>query len=229
VSARPAAGQFFDAIARSYDRSYAPSGLETRRGMARVLRELPRQARLLVLGVGTGRELPALLDAGHSPVGLDASSEMLARCATRRRPVPLVLGDLWAPLPWGDGAFDGVLALHGTLCHPPRDDAWRGLASELARVLRAGGVFVAEMPTVAWLAHQAEGELGRLEPGAEGRARYVDFATEATVEISCLTEEGYRRALGGGLSVRIDEARPGEVLVVARKAAIDEVTFTRGA
>src|SRR5207302_1396932 len=62
---------FFDAIARRYDRDYALSGITSRERMERVIRAIAGKTRVLVLGIGTGRELPALLDAGHDVTGLD--------------------------------------------------------------------------------------------------------------------------------------------------------------
>jgi len=126
VSAPPASAAFFDAIARRYDRTYGRSRAESTASLARVLALLAPRSHVLDLGVGTGRELPALLDAGHDPVGLDASREMLALCARRARPIPLVLGDLWERLPWEDASFDAVLALHGTLASVILIVAWAG-------------------------------------------------------------------------------------------------------
>jgi SAM-dependent methyltransferase len=148
-----AAEAFFDAIAGRYERAYALSSTESRGRMQRVLGDLPAApARVLDLGVGTGRELSALLDAGHLPTGLDASRAMLERCARRARPVPLVRADLWAvPLPFADASFDAAIALHGTLAHPPDVAAVGRLARELARVTARGGVFVAENPSPKWL------------------------------------------------------------------------------
>ena len=105
-----AAEAFFDAIAGRYERVYALSSTESRRRMDRVLGDLPPPpARILDLGVGTGRELTALLDAGHLPTGVDASRAMLERCARRARPVPLVHADFWAtPLPFAAGSFEAV-------------------------------------------------------------------------------------------------------------------------
>ena len=122
------ASTFFDAIARRYDRVYAPEARASRERMARVTRELAKASRVLDLGVGTGRELSMLQDAGHSIVGVDASKEMLAICERRARPVPLVHADFWEPLPFGDASFDAVLALHGTLAHPLDRAALAGLA-----------------------------------------------------------------------------------------------------
>ncbi len=96
------AEQFFDAIAGRYDRAYGLPATESRERMARTLRELPAPpARVLDLGVGTGRELAALLDGGYEPIGVDTSQAMLDKCARRARPVPLVRADFWsAPLPF---------------------------------------------------------------------------------------------------------------------------------
>jgi SAM-dependent methyltransferase len=148
---------FFDAIASRYDRAYAPEGRASRARIARVLRELQPRARVLDLGVGTGRELSALLDAGHTPTGVDFSRAMLARCARRARPVPLVEADFWEALPFGEATFDAALALHGTLAHPPDASAHARLGAELARVIAPGGVLVAEVPSRAWLERVASG------------------------------------------------------------------------
>jgi SAM-dependent methyltransferase len=142
---------FYDAIAGRYDRVYA-ARVDGKARLAEVCRALAPTSRTLVLGVGTGRELSALCDAGHAPTGLDFSERMLEKAARRGRPVPLVQGDFWAPLPFARRSFDGAVALHGTLAHSPSDDAVRGLARELSRVLVPGGKLVVEVPSLAWLA-----------------------------------------------------------------------------
>jgi SAM-dependent methyltransferase len=201
------AARFFDAVARRYDRVYAP-------GRARVLCELPAKSRVLDLGVGTGRELPALLDAGHSPTGFDASDEMLAICARRSRPVPLVNGDLWERLPFDDGSFDAVLALHGTLSHPPSNEARAQLPGEVARVLRPGGVFVAEVPTLAWLDRVAKEAGTGVERLGHRDARFTDEATGAIVLASFLPEAEWRALFATALAVRIEPAGEGELMIV---------------
>ena len=145
------AARFFDAIAGRYERAYALPSNESRARMERVLRELPSSGRVLDLGVGSGRELTAMLDAGLQPVGVDASAPMLERCARRARPVPLVNADFWGPLPFEDASFDAATALHGTLAHPPDDDAIARLGREVARLVRPDGVWVIEVPSPAWL------------------------------------------------------------------------------
>lgn len=143
---------FFDAIAPRYDRRFAFSGAETRRRGAALLAALgARPRRILDLGIGTGRELPLLLDAGHEVVGIDASSGMVAECNKRARTVRIVAGDFYEPLPWDGGSFDAVIALHGTLAHPPFEGAHVGLFGEVARVLRPGGVLFFEVPHAGYL------------------------------------------------------------------------------
>jgi SAM-dependent methyltransferase len=155
------AAVFFDAIAPRYDHAYAPSAADSKHRMARVLAALPRRPlRVLDLGVGTGRELASLLDAGHEPTGVDASKAMLERCARRARPAMLVHADFWqSPLPFGAGTFDAAIALHGTLAHPPDAAAVSRLGAELARIVRPGGWVVAEVPSPAWLDVVASSDL----------------------------------------------------------------------
>jgi SAM-dependent methyltransferase len=145
--------RFFDAIAPRYDRAYAPPTVESRLRMGRVLAALPRgPLQLLDLGVGTGRELAILFDAGHELTGVDSSNAMLERCSRRARPAALIRADFWqAPLPFESDAFDGAIALHGTLAHPPDTSAVARLAVELARVVRPRGWLVAEVASPAWL------------------------------------------------------------------------------
>jgi SAM-dependent methyltransferase len=208
---------FFDAIAGRYERSYAPSAEESRARMTRVLAELPpAPARVLDLGVGTGRELSALLDAGHEPTGVDVSAEMLARCARRARPVALVEADFWAPLPFPDASFDAAVALHGTLAHPPAEASLPALAAELARVVRAGGALVIEVPAPAWL--DGSGHDERLRRTGPASAVYVDPATGATIETRLLSHDEWQAALAPGWTARVDAQREVEWLVVARRA-----------
>ena len=176
---------------------------------------------MLDLGVGTGRELTAMLDAGYAPTGLDASHAMLERCARRARPVPLVHADFWvAPLPFADAAFDAVVALHGTLAHPPVDRAIDKLARELARVVGPGGAFVAEVPSPAWLER-----LEAIPLQEDRRARrtgrrtcvYEDLVTGASIEATLLDEAEWRAALSPGWQATVESIDELEWLVVARR------------
>jgi SAM-dependent methyltransferase len=218
--------RFFDAIAGRYERSYALSGDESRRRMARVLEALPPPpARVLDLGVGTGRELAALLDAGYAPTGVDVSREMLARCARRARPIALVHADFWRPLPFPDGAFDAALALHGTLAHSPDDAALDRLARELARVVRPSGTWIMESPSPAWLAAvEAAPELAdwRVRRTGPQTCVYEDRVVGASIEVRVLTEAQWRAVLGRHWIARVDPLGEAEWRVVATRAASDQ-------
>lgn len=216
------AARFFDAIAGRYERSYAMPADESRRRMRRVLGELPpAPASVLDLGVGTGRELTALLDAGYVPTGVDVSREMLRRCARRSRPVALVHADFWQPLPFADATFDAAVALHGTLAHPPDAGALERLARELARIVRPAGVWVVEAPSPAWLA----GVEGAPEPREWCVRRtgpqtcvYEDRVVGASIEARVLSEEQWRSALHRHWSPRVVALSEAEWLVVSSRA-----------
>jgi SAM-dependent methyltransferase len=174
---------------------------------------------VLDLGVGTGRELSALLDAGYFPTGLDSSAAMLARCARRARPVPLLLADFWQPLGFADASFDAVVALHGTLAHPPHSAALAGLAREVARVVRAGGVWIVEAPAPTWL-----DELEAAPPGGGRVVRtgprtcvYEDRVVGVSIEARLLDEDEWRAALGARWTARVEPLGEREWLVVARR------------
>jgi SAM-dependent methyltransferase len=208
------ARRFFDAIAGRYEREYALPADESRVRMERVRRALPPPpARVLDLGVGTGRELTALLDAGYEPTGVDVSEAMLERCGRRARPVPLLLCDFWEPLPFEDGSFDAAMALHGTLAHPPDHAAVRRLARELARVVRRGGAFVAEVPAPAWI-ERAAGD-ARVRRTGPDTATYADPVTGARIEARLLSDTAWAAALGPAWTTRVEPVGDGEWLVVA--------------
>jgi SAM-dependent methyltransferase len=219
--------RFFDAIAGRYERAYAMPTAESRRRMERVVRSLPAPpGRVLVLGVGTGRELPALLDAGYEPTGLDASREMLARCARRARPIPLAEGDFYKPpLPFAAGQFDAAVALHGTLSHPPSLQAMEDLAGELARVVRRGGKMLAEVPSTGWLdrletapalaAHADAGDDRRVRRTGERTCVHEDLVTGASIEALLLDAPEWRSAFERGFRVSVEAAGEVEWFVVA--------------
>ena len=217
-----ASERFFEAIAGRYDRVYALSGPESKARTSRLVAELPpAPARVLDLGVGTGREIPALLDAGLEVTGVDASQAMLDRCARRARPIPLVRADFWEPLPFGDASFDAAIALHGTLAHPAAEDSFAKLAAELARVVRPGGVLFAEVPSPAWLdrldALPSTGErvLRRTGPRT---CVFEDRTAGASIEARVLDAGEWIAALGPVWEARIEPLGELESLVLARRA-----------
>ena len=219
-SSGPAA--FFDAIAGRYERSYALDADQSRRRMKGVLRELPPPpGQVLDLGVGTGRELTALLDAGYAPTGVDVSGEMLDRCARRRRAVPLVRADFWQPLPFASASFDAAVALHGTLAHPPDEGAITRLAHDLARVVRPAGVWVVEAPSPQWLdrVDRLPSESGvRVSKTGPHTCLCEDLVVGASLDARVLTDAQWRDALAGEWAVRVDTVDDGsEWLIVATR------------
>jgi SAM-dependent methyltransferase len=216
------APEFFEAIARRYDRVYALDSVTTRTRMKRVISRCPPPpARVLDLGVGTGRELGPLQDAGYDVTGLDVSPSMLAQCARRARPVTLVEADLWRGLPFPDGSFDAVIALHGTLAHPPERDAYRRLAAEIGRIVRAGGSFVAEVPSQAWVARLrasgAEEGDGKITHVASDRILHEDRAAGVAIEAIVPGDDEWREAFGGTFEVECEALGDVETFVVGRR------------
>ncbi|MBU0494213.1 MAG: methyltransferase domain-containing protein [Chloroflexi bacterium] len=119
-----------------FDRFFAAPG--RRRSMA-VLNPQPGE-RVLLVGVGTGADLP-LLPAGVTAVGLDLSPAMLARARAKlplpERPVTLLQGDAGV-LPLGSETFDAAL-LNLVLSVVPDGAA---CLRETLRTLKPGGRIV---------------------------------------------------------------------------------------
>ncbi|WP_448544386.1 class I SAM-dependent methyltransferase [Roseiflexus sp.] len=129
----------FDAIASNYDsvRGHPPEVAEQiGRAIAAVA---GTNARVLELGVGTGRIALPVAAAGCRVAGIDISAEMLrmARAKEHGQALWLIQGAI-EHLPFADGVFDATLAVH--VLHLARD--WRATLAEALRVLRPGGVFI---------------------------------------------------------------------------------------
>lgn len=122
-----------DSFADVYDRWYAD--LDDEDFVIAVCAHLPeRSARILELGVGTGRLAAQVLagrpGAGDALVGVDSSRRMLVHARRRLGPaITLVAADFSAVLP--DGPFDCIYVGYNTLFNLPDDAA---LASCLAMV-----------------------------------------------------------------------------------------------
>ncbi len=216
------ASSFFDKVAPRYDHAYAPPAVESRLRMRRVLAALPPDPlRLLDLGIGTGRELASLFDAGHQPTGIDSSHAMLERCARRARPAVLVHADFWqAPLPFDPGAFDAAIALHGTLAHPPDASAVARLAAEVARVVRPGGWFVAEVAAPAWLDTVASSQLPydrRVRRTGPRACVMEDHVVGLAIEAFLLDQSEWTEAFVPGWRSDVTSVGPSEWLVVAQR------------
>ncbi|MBI4199946.1 MAG: class I SAM-dependent methyltransferase [Chloroflexi bacterium] len=111
--------------------------------------------RILNCGSGSGYWMRALAARGYKMVGLDISpaAHQLAQMNARRFGLPgaFVLGGVHR-LPFRDGTFDGVISF-GLLEHFASVEP---VIAEMARVLRPGGVFVADVITRRWSVHSLE-------------------------------------------------------------------------
>jgi len=94
--------------------------------------------RILDLGCGDGQLTQRIAATGASVAGVDASPEMAA--AARLRGIAVDLG-VAESLPYASGSFDAVFS--NAALHWVRDQD--AMLAEVARVLRRGGRFVAEM------------------------------------------------------------------------------------
>jgi len=115
-------------------------------GWVRNTARLQPGGRLLEVGCGRGAGASLILREFQPDrlAVLDLDGEMIRLAQGYLRPQPgglisLYVGDV-TRLPYRDGALDGVFAL-GVLHHVPH---WRRALTEIARVLRPGGVYVLE-------------------------------------------------------------------------------------
>lgn len=126
----------FDRAAGFYDRtrSLGAEQVDALTGAIITLGGLDAGARLLEVGVGTGRIAVPLMQRNVPLVGLDLSWPMLAVAQTKWPAAWLVRGDARC-LPLPDGCFDVVLMVH--VLHLIA--AWEDALHEVQRVLRPTG------------------------------------------------------------------------------------------
>jgi SAM-dependent methyltransferase len=133
---------FFDAHAESdeYD-VFAPQANEALIAAFVRLSGLPAGARVADLGCGSGVFTELLRRRGYQSIGLDISPKLIALGRAKYPGLELIEGDA-ENLPFESASLDGVL-LSGLVHHFPDP---RRLASEVGRVLKSGGRFVAFDP-----------------------------------------------------------------------------------
>jgi SAM-dependent methyltransferase len=108
---------------------------------AMIAAEAGAGARVLEIGVGTGRIAHPVAATGCRVVGFDISAEMLREVGGGERPLSPTLSLLQADLhdlPFVSDAFDAVLAVH--VLHLARD--LPKALTQIARSLRPGGAFI---------------------------------------------------------------------------------------
>lgn len=124
----------YDRFAANYDRAFAPlERLGLRRWRQEVIDLLPKDARILELGCGSGANFEF-----YPPCKLSVSSEisirMLEIAATKRRENHLIQADAQS-LPFGPDAFDAAFATLVFCSIPDPILAFQ----ELRRVIKPGG------------------------------------------------------------------------------------------
>jgi SAM-dependent methyltransferase len=156
---------YWDRLAPEYDGLYVSSWSD--RENARVVDglaalELPRSARVLDLGCGTGLGRALLGRLVDTPfyIGLDISRQMLAELSAGARRSAGVQADSGARLPFVDQTFDVVLALFATGSYVP--DLGR-FFREIGRVLRPAGHGYVSLLSRDSLRRRLGGQSGRIE------------------------------------------------------------------
>lgn len=128
----------FDRVADIYDatRALPPDAMTA---VTKSLKSvLDKCARVVDIGVGTGRLAKPMQDMGLEVVGIDVAKKMLSK-AREKGLRNLVIADAHH-LPFRDGAFDAAVVVH--VMHIVED--WRAVAAEIGRVSRRKVVSVLE-------------------------------------------------------------------------------------
>jgi SAM-dependent methyltransferase len=165
---------------------------------------IPRGGRVIDIGCGNGIPLTsALLSAGHRIVGLDSSSEMLARFRTNCPETPAVKGVVQS-CPFADAVFDAAIAW-GVMFYLNPDEAIKAIAS-VSRVLRAGAPYL-------FTSGDVEGGYTAKEDTMNGVVfRYFSYSVDS-----------YRRILGEHgftlIDVQADSGKNGGTYYLARRSA----------
>ncbi|HEX9304409.1 MAG TPA: class I SAM-dependent methyltransferase [Thermoanaerobaculia bacterium] len=143
-----------------------------------------RRPRILDAGCGTGGLLANLMTPAWK-VGLEISSEGI-RLSQSRGLAALVSGSVSA-LPFADGSFDAVVSID-VLCHSRVEE--RQALEEAARVLRPGGILLAQVPAFDFL--RGEHDAAVWTKRRYRRAEVSDLVSKAGL---APRRSGYRNAL----------------------------------
>ena len=132
-----------DGFADVYDEWYADV-TDVDATVERMVELAGKGARVLELGVGTGRLAVPMAAAGLSVTGIDSSEAMLAKLAERDggTQIATIVGDMVDDLP--DEAFDAVLVAYNTIFNLVDEGAHQRLFRQVADRLGPDGVFVVE-------------------------------------------------------------------------------------
>lgn len=190
----------------------------------------PRRARILELGVGTGRLLGKIATAragmDDEMTGIDASPRMLERAASRLGPsVRLILGDFAVGLP--DDEFDLVAVGYNTLFNLPDEDALRSCMALVARRLAPDGSFSTDTTCPPPDTGTEPVSVRIVRAGEE-----YDSISRHDPDTQRITGRFVHRTDGAGTRIRPWAVRywhPAQLDEVARRAGLTPVTHRAGA
>jgi SAM-dependent methyltransferase len=115
----------------------------TAQEVAFIAEQLPAGGRVLDLACGTGRIAIPLAAKGFDVAGLDISERALGVARAVAPELDLRRGDL-RDLPWPDASFDAAINVWTAFGYYPTQVEDEQALSEVARVLRPGGVFLVD-------------------------------------------------------------------------------------
>ena len=125
----------------------------------RLGRRVPRGARVLDAGCGTGANLALLAAMGYRAVGLDLWPAALRLAARRPGAARRMCRGSVTRLPFATGGFDAVVAMDVLYLLDEADEA--AALAEFRRVLRPGGLLILHLPAHEWL--RGDRPVGNLE------------------------------------------------------------------
>lgn len=189
---------YAEAFRSDYRRVYAHRDLSSARAEAGFLLARGLSGRVLDLCCGFGRHTLALRELGLNVLGLDLSMELLREARTLENPrqleLRLVRADATA-LPFQRSSFDGVVNLFSSFGYFGELGDARML-SEIARVLRPGGLAILDLMNPAFVRANLQSESAREGQDfliRETRA-LADGGKRVTKEVELrLAEGGIRR------------------------------------
>ena len=178
------------------------------------------RARLLELGIGTGRLALPLAEAGFEVHGMDSSGAMLEllRVKPRAAEIALTLGDVADPAAWPHGPFDLVVAAFNLLFNLSEEGEQASLFHSAAQALAPNGLLVVE----AFIPAPLELNERRLSVKEVSAHAVVLIATDATASTGEVT--GQHIELRDGEPVRL---RPWRIRV-ATPSQLDELASAAG-
>jgi SAM-dependent methyltransferase len=139
---------------------------------------LTPRMRVLDAGCGGGRNLVYFLRGGYSVYGVDQSADAVARVrALASALAPHLPADNFRAEPvegmsFADASFDFVIS--SAVLHFARDeDHWRGMVTEMWRVLKPGGLFFARLASSIGIENQVERLGGRRYHLPDGSDRFL--------------------------------------------------------